>query len=461
MALTHIPQSTTQRGLIDFSNWLSIMRAQGIVAPQFYNEIVRRSGMGDTLFAMLELTGKYISVKDEILKVVEEGDLVNVVTTGATIATNSAGQDISVTIANYDTQTGEDPIAVGDGIVIPDAYQGTQRDEIYVVTSISNHVATCKPLNSQARIATAVPSNTILKIHSYYTARRTGMPKGVKQKLFLREYRTQIIKTSLVEEGGIGAIEVIPVANGKFITIKNQAFAELVHNKKIDDTILLSQENTNNVTVTTKDGGSNLVLSTKGLWNWAKDAGDAYYYGSTFGINEVGDLKDYLRANNITSQEVLLVCGAGLNKMIEDSGLQFIQDYSGGTSLLSVNKLGIDIKYVHRNGVLLGIKEIQSFNNATGLGGDAYDFVNRGIVIPIEDVGININSEKKTLPNLLVGYLNNNGVDRSRVIRVIDGVTGRESVSMHEYDESALYILTEMMVIVLAPNKLITIEKTK
>lgn len=463
MALPHIPQSNTQRGIVSFENWLSIMRSQGIVNPQYFERIIKRSGMGDTLFAMLDLVGQTIPIKDEILNVVEEGSNINVVETASDIAAGIVnGENIVVPIGNYDTDTGEDPVGVGDGIVIPSQYTSSGNDEVYVVDSITGHNATCRALNGSAYVDTLIPAGTILKIHGYFTARGTGMPAGIKKRFYKRTYRTHIVKTSLVEEGGIGAIEIIPVAGGKFITIKNQAFAELIHNKKIDDIILLSPENTNNLTLQSRSQLTNPVLSTKGLWNWAVEAGDFYgYTGATgFGIDQIADLKDYLRANDITTTEVVLLCGGGLNKYIEDSGLTFLQNYDGGSSLLAANKLGIDIKYVQRNGVILGIKEIHSFNSASGLGGSAYDFYNRGIVIPQEDIKVRMGNESTTLSNLMLGYLNNNGVDRSRVVRVIDGVTGRESVSAHEYDESALYILSEFAVIVLAPNKLIRIEKT-
>ena len=58
---------------------------------------------------------------------------------------------------------------------------------------------------------------------------------------------------------------------------------------------------------------------------------------------------------------------------------------------------------------------------------------------------------------ILIGYLNNNSENRTRIIDVIDGTTGR-SQSTNRFDTSEAYALTEMASIVLRPEQLITVE---
>jgi hypothetical protein len=120
-------------------------------------------------------------------------------------------------------------------------------------------------------------------------------------------------------------------------------------------------------------------------------------------------------------------------------------------------KLGINIKYFDRNGIMFALKSIASFNNPNRYGGNDYDWVKRGIMYPVDSSRVEVNNSKMTLPNFFIGYLNNNGEDRTRILRVLDGMTGRESQAVTEYDMSNLYILSEFAGIVLAPNKLIRV----
>lgn len=482
MALPNVDlneRSKNYRGQFDSANWVSLMESLDIIQPEVRSGLVKRTGMADTLFAMLDLAKMTIPVKSFKYRVYEQGDLDNAIIVGDSgIAQNlTAGAEITIYLDDGCLSSNGKlfPVAPGDGVLItskhaalehtgsPTTYE--RRDLVYVVTDIdyNNKKVTAKPLDGKAVIQTAIPVGTLLKVHSYYGIRGGDQNRGITFDLFMREYETQIIKTSLEYEGGVDVIEIIPILKDGIMRqwIKGQEKAELIQNKKIDDALFISQLNTNNLTGTSKHGNTNPYLSTMGLWDWAMEAGNIYTRSSTFSKEFFYDIKDYLRVNNITSTEVLCLMGGGFKGDLERLGLNLLGQYSGGTNLLTVNKLGIDLQYMQFADLLFAFKTVASFDNPLRYGGDDSDFYNRALLYPVDTTYVTNSpyggGTPELSPTLLIGYLENNGISRRRVVRFIDGMTGREADAKNTWDVSGLHILTEFMSIVLAPNKLVPV----
>ncbi len=484
MALPNVDlneRSKNYRGQFDSANWVSLMESLDIIQPEVRSGLVKRTGMADTLFAMLDLAKMTIPVKSFKYRVYEQGDLDNAIIVGESGVTGGAGAGDLIYIHLDSGCLGNNgnlfPVAPDDGVLITSKFaardvtpQGgdptyERRDLVYVVTEVNKttRIVTAKPLDGKAVIKNTIPVGTLLKVHSYYGIRGGDQNRGIIFDLFKREYETQIIKTSFEYEGGVDVIEIIPILKDGIMRqwIKGQEKAELVHNKKIDDALFISQLNTNNLTGTSKHGNTNPYLSTMGLWDWAMEAGNIYTRSSTFSKEFFYDIKDYLRVNNITSTEVLCLMGGGFKGDLERLGLNLLGQYSGGTNLLTVNKLGIDLQYMQFADLLFAFKTVASFDNPLRYGGDDSDFYNRALLYPVDTTYVTNSpyggGTPELSPTLLIGYLENNGISRRRVVRFIDGMTGREADAKNTWDVSGLYILTEFMSIVLAPNKLVPV----
>lgn len=471
MALPNYPDSKTIRGNFNTAQWLSLLDASGVLKPDHYERTVKRTGMGERIFDWLEAAKMYRGVKARTLTVFEEGDLERTVRNNVEIDIGAAGADITLVVHTSDRDAnGQVPLAVDDGVVIPGAYQATGEDRIYVVTAYvaGTWTATLTPLSAdgttvtESEVSVAIPVGTRLKVHGMYKAVGTGQPAGSTFDWYSRTYKTQFAKTSMFYEGGVQAIQWYPVVtkDGKTSAwIVGQENAERIHSRRIDDGLFLGELNDNALLVeTSQAAGSNKRLAAKGIWNWALDAGQQFTYAGTWSVDDNADLKDYLRANNVTSQEVVCWTGTDLYRYMEDASLDFIREYSGGTDLMLAGKIGIDIKYIHRNGIVMAIKSVASFANPNRYGGDAYNWTKKGLAYPVDSTTVEYNGATTTMANLQIGYLNNNGEDRRRIMRVLDGMTGRERQAVNAYDMSSMYILSEFMPIVIAPNKLIYIE---
>lgn len=121
------------------------------------------------------------------------------------------------------------------------------------------------------------------------------------------------------------------------------------------------------------------------------------------------------------------------------------------------DELGIETSRVKVNGILFQIHELKSFGNPLRYGNKTYNFSKYGLIIPEGQERAEYNNKEELHPNVMLGYLAHNGEDRTKVLGVIDGTTGR-SVPTNRYDTSETFVLTEMSTIVLRPEQLITVE---
>ena len=132
-----------------------------------------------------------------------------------------------------------------------------------------------------------------------------------------------------------------------------------------------------------------------------------------------------------------------------------------GFTLAKWNAAGIDYKLCN----LAQLSNNQTFGaNQKNFWGYA------GLVIPDEQVTIDdrggsiYNSEgrlggKITLPNVAVGYLNNNQEDRERIVADVAGVNGMGFKATEQYDRAQLFMLSEYALIANETTKWIRLFK--
>ena len=124
---------------------------------------------------------------------------------------------------------------------------------------------------------------------------------------------------------------------------------------------------------------------------------------------------------------------------------------------------GVRFKKILKNSILFSFVELASFDNPQTYGLAAYDWQNRGFIVPNEfgmaklgDFG----SETVELSNLTMGYKNYNGEDRTRVNGILAGVNGMGYRNFVDtYDDVRGELLTEFMLIVTKRNQMIKVTK--
>lgn len=465
------PASNVKVGAFDASNFVSLNSA--LFKDDVYPEILKRNGYGELIFDILELSEATYDMKQRSTRVLEMGQMERVVTVGTGgIAVGAAGAAATFTLDTSDQDSaGGIPVQVNDTVIIDGTFQASGEDKEYVITAISGAtppVITLTPLSGAAAsvpadIDTAIPAGTKLTIASDKHGYGTGQPDGAYDVIYYRDYEAEITKTTHAVEGGVDALEwwAMPrKSGGNGVMFRGQEILEFKHNKKLDGKLFFSEpnENTANLTATSTFGGTNALPSTKGIWNWATEVGQNFGYSGAWSMADFYDMKDILRAQNVTTNELMFMYGTNLGRQIEESNLDWIREYSGGTDLYkNANSLGVNIKNVEVNGLMFGLKEMKSFANPTRWGNNSLSFADRGLVIPIGAEAVTIDGQSTVKPTIMMGYLKNNGVDRTRKFGYLKGMDQGGDVAS-DVDASKVFLLSEHATIVHRPNQFIRVK---
>lgn len=470
MAAENFPQSNVRVGEYNAAQWSSIFDLR---FDEGYLQELNRYGIGSYFFDFLKLAGQMQAVTNRNPKVFERLEWESTVKIGAAIAVGAAGADISIVVhADDQDAAGNVPIQVSDGIVIPAYYEATKQNRIYVIHTYNpgTFTATASPLSAdgttitESEIAIEVPTDIELKIHANFFGYGTGQPRGTYDAQVTREYPLTIIKTSMDYEGGIQAIkwrELKTDSGINSVWIEGQERAELQHSKKMDDAIFLGELNDNaTLTQASNFGGTNKRASNIGLWNWGEQAGQELLYGGQWAMSNLYDYKDLALSQNLVANDIWFGLGTDLQRMVEEANLDWIREYSGGSDLFRTSsEIGVGIKYAHVNGYMFQFQEIKSFANPLRYGNKYYDFSKYGIMIPDAKQSVTIEGRTEYHPNISLGYLNHGGENRERVLRLVDGMTGRNQLAVNDIDGSHLYILSEFTPLVFRPNQIVLVKQ--
>lgn len=468
MAAQTYPTTSSRVGQYNYGEWKSLFDLR---LDEGYLEEINRYGIGSHFMDFLMIADQTVSVTTRAPKIFEKLEWETTVATDTAIVVSvAAGDPFSFTVAASDVDSnGNLPCMVGEGLIVPAAYQAPNEDRVYVITDITGTTVTAEPLSADGTTITAseidvqIPIGFRFTIHGFYGSYGTGQPPGHNQVRAVREYNTQIIKTSMNYEGGINAIKWrdIPTESGvNSVWIEGAEIAESFHSKRIDDAIFLGELNDNTaLTEASQFGGTNKRTAAKGLWNWGEEAGQELLYPGTWDYTQLYDYKDLIISQNVVARDIMFLMGTDLLRDVELANLDYIKEYSGGSDLFrSANEIGVNIKYFMGNGFTFMFSELKSFANPLRYGNKEYEFTKYGIMLPDQKESITIEGRTERHSNITLGFLNNQGEDRTRIVRVVDGMSGRLSQASNDYDGSNLWMLTEMVPLVYRPNQITLVK---
>jgi hypothetical protein len=198
------------------------------------------------------------------------------------------------------------------------------------------------------------------------------------------------------------------------------------------------------------------------------DAAMKQYYTLAYSAPDFDDIKDLLNSQGVVKRDVSFLCGSLLLKQIENAGLEFIKEFSGGTDLTrTLNGWGVDFRQILKNGINFTLKEIPSFSDPTAYGATVFEdyFTGLGFIIPDVDVTVRGSMEEPAsfkLKNLSLGYKNYNGENRTRILKFLPGMANvgqsPTDIAIDTFDDMRFSMLSEFMVIMLARNQNILVQ---
>lgn len=450
------------------------------ITPQLYASVQDRYGTGLGVFQYLQLAEKTYSVKSDSVRVLERGSLERGVKLDGTGLTASAapvaGEDITFGIASteYDSAN-RCYIGEGDVIVVPGGSMSDGYEHKYQITGVSgsagSYTFTATPDSKDVKLASQYENaDDVLMVTGGNWARGSQGPSQKSSGWYYKDFKTAIKRASFKVEGGTTATErwTDTLKNGdKGTFTKASLEADFFLDSAVNDEIFLGEE-IDNLTIANEEGESNSAKGTKGIWPHLVSDGmlQSYVESAGYAISDLADIKDLFRSQGVVNTKASFLVGSGLMRDIEDSGLTFLQDYSGGTDLMKTyGEAGIEFKAFLRNGIMFMLQEVVNFDNPVKYGLSSMDWQNRGMVIPETDVAVKIGGQSSptiTLPNVTLGYLNNNGEDRTRIVKLIPGVEGitGSKFAASTYDSLRGEILTEFMLIFNKRNQCVRVIGT-
>ena len=466
------------------SIWASIYDLNMMQVPQIWGELIKYYGPGVGLLEWIYAANAIVPVAGPTKRLFEEGSLTKLVQIGLVdiAVQNVDGGNITFGLPAAEfTGTDSCYLSLHDIIVIPAEYieinsVDSTKSENYQIINVSvddgaAKVFTARPLNILCSLAEVVPAGTRLMVTggNYPNGVESGSPKS--SGWYSRYFKCSTKKADWQMTGSIQSNERYYEklrGGGTGVFTKASAEADFLLSKAINDEIILGGGITNTLTMADRSGNLVQATGTVGVLQHMVDAAMKQYYTLAYSAPDFDDIKDLLNSQGVVNRDVSFLCGSLLLKQIENAGLEFVKEFSGGTDLTrTLNGWGVDFRQIKKNGITFNLKEIPSFSDPTAYGADAFEdyFTGLGFIIPDVDVTVRGSMEEPAgfkIKSLSLGYKNANGENRTRINKVIPGMASVGAaggdIATSTFDDVRGSLLSEFMVIMVSRNKNILVQ---
>lgn len=450
-----------------------------MLKPQIYGEYIKYYGKGVGLLEMAYLAGNTINLAGPSKTVWEEGSLTKLVELNGEIAIKGAGVDITFSLAAGEFDANDAGyLNTNDIIVIPAEYieEATVPATIpHLYQVISNDgaagaakVYTARPLLVTTELAVAVPTGTELMVTGGNYALESAGGYVKSSGWYSRTFYNSIKKHDWGIGGGTQSNERYYEhlkGGGTGILSKNTMEADYWLDKYINDEIFLGNGVTNTaLTMNNRNTVAIPVAGTVGVLRHLEQRAMRQYYTAAYQMTDFDDLKDLLQSQGVTERNVAFLMGSSLYKQVENSGLDFIKEFSGGTDLMkTLGDINVAFRAINKNGVYTMFKELPSLSDPTAYGAEAFNdyFKDWGMILPEVDVTVKGSLESPEsfkLRNLTLGMKNYGGENRTRVVKDIPSMASQGGIAVDNFDDSRGSMLSEFGVIFNKVNQCIMVQ---
>lgn len=480
------PVTSNQRGGAYGATFSSVYSIE--FEPQVWQEWYQAFGKGFGIFDWLSIVGKEVTIKARSLtnrtdQATEKA--VQVTAAGVSHAGHVAGAARTFVLHANEYLDGDGATAVspylrvGDTVFMDPQYTNKDVPTQWYVTAVgaSGANTTIYPLDATVQMSSSMAGSTYFMVGPNLAGIGTGQPGPRKSGTTSDTFYTAIVDETAEVKGGVSAEKLyrndIDKSGKSVLWSKAQIEAEFLLNSGIDKQIFIGQVNTNtsNAVATDSDSSSQAVRGTQGLWHWVESDGMEQAYAGSYDLAYFDQIKEYLRSQGVTDTSVAFLAGSNLYKQVENTALDYIKAYSGGSDLYAMGSVGAHVNQIIKNGITCKLAEIVSFDNAnTYAVMDTY-FRDAGLIIPESlatvarnpmmeaDFFGNSAGDKVKIPNVALGYFSNNGENRTRMVGPVAGVNGFGYPFTNQYDEVKMYYKSEFALIVSLANQMLKVVK--
>ena len=453
------------------TSWRTTYQSETL-SPQTYGELIQLYGDIVRLYDFLAWSKRTTDVAGRLITVFEEGAITDTVDLSVATAVGIAGADITIVSAKSSGRIGFD-------VLIPAKYTNQEIAVPYKITNKTGtgpYTYTASPWNSTFQITTEIPIGQKLAVGASSWAPGTAQPASMRRGWYSHTHKPRIMKETLSIEGGQQALqewaELAQARDGSTLMSRSLNETEFRLRIQQSDYLLNGQPNNNSFVGSNEDGESNTVLSDYGLIPGMYASSQRQYYTGNYNKDNFDVVKFLLAAQGVGTGVVDYLFGQELGLGIENSGLEFVREFSGGTNLKDMQSVGFVMKQFTKNGIVFNLTEIPEFSNPLAYGADGYNYETMGMIFPNAKVTTSMNfydssgmsmgaSQKKALNHVTLGYLNNNGENRRLIVGDAAGVNGLGYKFTNAYDKATWYFLCEQVNFLLALNQAILVLKSE
>ena len=377
-----------------------------MLKPQIYGDYIKYYGKGVGLLEMLYLTGATVNIAGPSKTVWEEGSLTKLVEIEGDIAAVAAGVDITFSIAagEYDANDAcylntNDIILIpaeyieegGVAAIIPHEYQITGNDG----GAGAARVYTARPKLVTTELAVAVPDGTLLPVYGGNYAVESQSGSGKTMGWYSRTFYNSIKKWDWSIGGSTQSNQRYYEelrGGGTGMLSKATMDADYFLDQAVNYDLWTGVGVTNTaLTMNNRNGVAIPVAGTVGYLRHLEQRAMRQFYTAAYQMSDFDDIKDLLISQGVTERNVTFLMGSSLYRQVENSGLDFIKEFSGGTDLMkTLGDINVAFRAINKNGVYTVFKELPSLSDPTMLGAEAFNdyFKDMGVILPDVDVTI-------------------------------------------------------------------------
>ena len=441
---------------------------------QVKNKLYNRYGKGFTLVQMFRNMGREFEMKNDYISAHELGSVLRTITTnGASGGGAGAGTEVTITLSGDDIDaTGGYYPRVGFTVYHLHTDNLVYGLQITAISTDSPPILTLKPFDTTLNTGNGgIATGTELAIGGSAFAAGTGQPEPTSTGLYERDFYTTIAKESMGFDGPELAKErweEKQVGGKNRIWSRAYAETEFLLDAAEDCNFLMGEENSNSIAQTTVrnyllQANTAVLRSGKGIWKWQDEIAGTLNYGTgDFNLFDLDQIPVYQRSQGVTDGVAILAVGQGLALKLENSGLEFVKEYSGGTDFTRVvqrafggaeqRALDIGFKMFTKGGITYVMKVVDTFSNPKLFGVSTYNLDDSGFTFPVSSV-----KDKKsglTIPNVSIGNFSHNGVNRKRVIGVVNGMSGFSDYPIVSGNDTIdMFMLSQRAIVAMGVNQ--------
>jgi hypothetical protein len=455
------------------AQYVSLYSAQ--FKPDVMSELFHTYGKQFEVIDFLRMAGKEISMKRDEMTSFALNAYNRPVKVKTAVAALTGGEfQFYIAAADYDTNN-DTFVRIGDTIHIPGAYFSKEYDvlaRVYEVGATDAALTKAKLLESGLTWTGTFPANGYLQVGSTTYGRGSDQPSAKSRGQVSDTFYTQISKETTDFDGGVQAQQLYVTPQGGLWGM-SLADAEFALDYQQSVALWQGTENSNSVTETNARSETTSVRGTQGMWLHADANGQDHEYIDNFTVKDLDAVDELFKATGVIAKSAAMMVGHTLFKQVQDAAHDYIAQYSGGTDLLYMNMKAVGFTPVqwNRAGIDYKLINLAQLSDHQTFGANQKNFwVNAGLVIPDEQVTIEdkydsiYNSEGRTsskvsLPNVCIGYLQNNTEDRKRIVQPVAGVNGLGYGASNTYDRVQMAFLSEYALVANETQKWIRLMK--